>query len=265
MNMKPIIHAMLILCWLGGAATLQAQSTGDGGYTKERLSPQRVDRSAWASAKKGISYPSSSSQAEPEGHEGEGQSSSNTEAGGGERPDEYNPPREPLIRFDSFWAELFFKAILFLGVAVAIAFLIRYLLGIQQQPKDQKLRKTGGMGVIDLERIEEDLHEANLEDFIGQAERAGNYRLAMRLHYLALLKELSLAGAIVWKKDKTNRQYLQELTQTDWKASFRQLTRIFEHYWYGDHELPEADYAQIAPQFRQFSNQIKPHALADAK
>ena len=261
--MKLTIRAMLVLCMMVGVTALQAQSTGDRGYTNERLAPQRVDRSAWASAKKGISYPSASGQAARD--ESEGQGGSNTEAGGGQRPEEPNPPREPLIRFDSFWADLFFKIILFAGAAVAIAFLIRYLLGLQVQPKDQKLRKVGGSGVIDLEQIEEDLHEADLEDFIGQAERAGNYRLAMRLHYLALLKELSLAEAIIWKKDKTNRQYLQELTQTDWKASFRQLTRIFEHYWYGDHELSATDYEQIAPQFRRFSNHLKPQALANAK
>ena len=255
------LRSISILFLLAFGLALQAQPPAAGDYLQEPLQPQQVDREAWASAKKGIEYPGASGAA---GEEAQSGRSSSTEAGGGETPPQVEPA-EPLFELDSAWADILLKILLFAGVAVAIAFLIRYLLGLQQAPKDKKLRKAGNSTDIDLEQIEEDLHEAELGGYIAQAEREGNYRLAMRLHYLALLKAMSVGGLIRWQKDKTNRQYLNELSGHELQPPFSHLTRIFEHYWYGDHELQAEAYQQIAPEFEQLAKRLQKPAVAHAK
>jgi len=255
------LRSISILFLLAFGLALQAQPPAAGDYLQEPLQPQQVDREAWASAKKGIEYPGASGAA---GEEAQSGRSSSTEAGGGETPPQVEPA-EPLFELDSAWADILLKILLFAGVAVAIAFLIRYLLGLQQAPKDKKLRKAGNSTDIDLEQIEEDLHEAELGGYIAQAEREGNYRLAMRLHYLALLKAMSVGGLIRWQKDKTNRQYLNELSGHELQPPFSRLTRIFEHYWYGDHELQAEAYQQIAPEFEQLAERLQKPAVAHAK
>lgn len=254
--MTDCLRSISLLFLLALGLPLGAQSIGGERYLDEPLQPQRIDREAWASAKKGIDYPT------PNGAAGEAGQKSNTEDGGGQPPPE---PAEPLFRLNSEWAELILMILLFTGVAVAIAFLVRYLLGLQQPPRDKKLRKVGSISNIDLEQIEEDLHEAELADFITQAEREGNYPLAMRLHYLALLQALSLNELIRWKKDKTNRQYLSELKGNELQPAFSRLTRIFEHYWYGDHDLEAAVYDRVAPDFQQLTDRVQNPAIAHAK
>ncbi|NBC07150.1 MAG: DUF4129 domain-containing protein [Bacteroidetes bacterium] len=255
------LRSISILFLLASGLALQAQPPAAGDYLEEPLQPQQVDREAWASAKKGIEYPGAPGAA---GEEVQSGRNSSTEAGGGETPPQVEPA-EPLFELDSAWADILLKILLFAGVAVAIAFLIRYLLGLQQAPKDKKLRKAGSSTDIDLEQIEEDLHEAELGGYIAQAEREGNYRLAMRLHYLALLKAMSVGGLIRWQKDKTNRQYLNELSGHELQPPFSRLTRIFEHYWYGDHELQAEAYQQIAPEFEQLTARLQKTAVAHAK
>lgn len=254
-------RSILMLVFLASSFALPAQEPTDKEYLQEPLQPQRVDREAWASAKKGIEYPGAPGAA---GEEAQSGRNSSTEAGGGDTPPQVEPA-DPLFQLDSAWADILLKILLFAGVAVAIAFLIRYLLGLQQSPKDKKLRKAGSSADIDLEQIEEDLHEAELSGYIAQAEREGNYRLAMRLHYLALLKALSVNTLIHWQKDKTNRQYLYELSGHKLQPPFSRLTRMFEHYWYGDHELEAEAYQQIVPEFEQLAKRLQKPAVAHAK
>ena len=95
------------------------------------------------------------------------------------------------------------KFIIIVLAVVVVALLLRSLLGLNK-PKNKKINKVQA---IDLERIEENIHEANLDDFIRQALEQQNFALAIRLYYLAILKELSLKNTIHWKKDKTNKDY----------------------------------------------------------
>ena len=61
---------------------------------------------------------------------------------------------------------------------------------------------------------------------------------------------------IKWKKDKTNRNYLNELKALDIKNQFSQLTNIFERVWYGEVAVNEAIFTEIEGQFKGFNNNI---------
>jgi hypothetical protein len=103
---------------------------------------------------------------------------------------------------------------------------------------------------IDLNNIEENLEIAELDPIIKKAIGAQNFPLAIRLYYLAILKELTLAGAIAWKKDKTNRIYVREMQPHPLMETFRKVTTIFERVWYGDTALDEAGFQSIQPSFQ---------------
>jgi hypothetical protein len=64
---------------------------------------------------------------------------------------------------------------------------------------------------VALKDIETNLQEADVEGFLAQSLKEKDYRLAIRLYYLAIIKELAAKGMIDWKRDKTNGHYLREL------------------------------------------------------
>jgi hypothetical protein len=148
----------------------------------------------------------------------------------------------------SFWAN-FFKVVFIIIVIIVIAFIVSNFLGagIFTSPKNRKIKKSDAS--ITIDNIEEHFHESDLDRFIREATEEGKYTLAIRLYYLAIIKELSLNRTILWKKDKTNKDYIREMRKTNMFQSFREVTSIFERVWYGEGELKELDYKDVKPKF----------------
>jgi hypothetical protein len=91
----------------------------------------------------------------------------------------------------------------------------------------------------------EDIHALDFQTLLREAEASGNYRLAVRLGYLEVLKQLTDQGLIRWQPDKTNHDYLYELPAGPLATAFRELTRQFDYVWYGEHDdLTPTHYAQ---------------------
>jgi hypothetical protein len=90
----------------------------------------------------------------------------------------------------------------------------------------------------------EAIHAVDFTTALADAEAAANYRLAVRLGYLQVLRHLAERHLINWQPEKTNHHYLQELAGTRWAPDFATLTRQFEYVWYG--ELPIAPEAYPA-------------------
>ena len=92
--------------------------------------------------------------------------------------------------------------------------MVKYLLIEQAEAKGKEFKikwlvsckhyAHSGKGIN--EKIEENIHESDLDKFIKQAESEEKYNLAIRLYYLAIIKELSLGKLIKWKRNKTNRR-----------------------------------------------------------
>ena len=152
---------------------------------------------------------------------------------------------------------LFLKWFFILGGIALVAFLIYRFVG-EGNIFGSGSRKIGvDSEEIDLNNIEENLEIAELDQIIKKAIAAKNFPLAIRLYYLAILKELTLAGAIKWKKDKTNRIYVQEMQPHPLMETFRHVTTIFERVWYGDTALDEAGFEQIQPSFQNLLKETR--------
>ncbi len=108
----------------------------------------------------------------------------------------------------------------------------------------------------DAEAMPEDIFAINYQKEIDKADAAGNYRLAVRLMFLQLLKNMSEQNIINYKQDKTNFDYLSELYNTNWYKQFFTVTRNYEYTWYGQFELSKEVYQLIGKDFDQFENQL---------
>jgi hypothetical protein len=108
------------------------------------------------------------------------------------------------------------------------------------------------------ETSQENIHELNFAEALAQAEAAGNRRLAVRLGYLQLLKQLTDRDFIAWQPDKTNQTYLHELATSRPAArpAFAELTRQFEYAWYGELPVSAALYQRVREAQHQFGQQL---------
>ena len=102
---------------------------------------------------------------------------------------------------------MFAKIALFGGIIALIVALLYYLVRQGLFLRNTAIPQGNTFSLAD---IEDNLHESNLHSFLAQAEANGDYRLAVRLYYLNILKNMSLREYIIWKKDKTNTQYLAD-------------------------------------------------------
>jgi hypothetical protein len=83
------------------------------------------------------------------------------------------------------------------------------------------------------------------------------YRLAVRLTYLIVLKQLSESGKIHWQADKTNRSYLDENGDKSLQQPFANLTRLYEYVWYGDFDINAGHYKDIETDFNELNRCLR--------
>jgi hypothetical protein len=106
---------------------------------------------------------------------------------------------------------------------------------------------------IDFNEFEEDIHKINFNELITFALSEKDFRRAVRLHFLKLLKELSDKNLIIWKIDKTNNDYSIELSNTKYNNYFNELAISYEYIWYGNFQLDEQNFKTTIEKFKLFT------------
>ena len=140
--------------------------------------------------------------------------------------------------YNHFWRWVFYALFVGAGVFIVLRLLeIDFTAVLGRAP-----RRTA----LAYDTTAENIHEVDFATRLAEAEAAGNWRLAVRLGYLQLLKTLADGGLIHWQPDKTNHAYLAELPPAGpLRGDFREATRQFEYVWYGELALTAALYAQV--------------------
>jgi hypothetical protein len=105
---------------------------------------------------------------------------------------------------------------------------------------------------IDYSEFEEHIDSINFDEMIQDSVSKKDYRKAIRLHFLKLLKGLSDRNLIQWKIDKTNNDYSIELNKSKYSNQFRELASLYEYVWYGDFKLEEEKYTELLKLFKEF-------------
>ena len=114
---------------------------------------------------------------------------------------------------------------------------------------------------ITAEKISEDITGENIFDInyqkeIEKAVNAGDYRLAIRLMFLRLLKQLSQKKIIEYKQERTNFDYLSQLHATGYYNDFFRLTRNYEYAWYGKFDVSRETFGIIKSEFENFDRKL---------
>jgi hypothetical protein len=103
---------------------------------------------------------------------------------------------------------------------------------------------------------EEITAESDFEKLIMEAAQQSNFRLAIRYHYLQTLHKLAANNFLQLAADKTNYQYVRELTEAVKQNEFAGLTLNYEYVWYGEFAIDNLIYQQLKNNFTTFDNKI---------
>ena len=145
------------------------------------------------------------------------------------------------------------KFVIIAIVIVLLASAIVYFLG--GNVKGDKSVKTDLD--FDLLKMEEDVLESDFDRFLRLALEGNDYRVAVRILFLRLLQKLHEAEWIIWKKNKTNQDFLNEVRRRENYIQFRDLTLAFEIVWYGDQKITKEQFDQLQDLFNSFQNNLK--------
>lgn len=102
----------------------------------------------------------------------------------------------------------------------------------------------------------EDIHGMDFDLLIAQSIEQGDYRLAVRFLYHKILKELAGRKLIVWRMDKPNLEYVNELARTPYAEEFAAITSAFDHLWYGKFSVSGDAFADLHARFVSFISSL---------
>ena len=127
-------------------------------------------------------------------------------------------------------------------------FIIYYLVSNKGMFKQRRKLATDEA----VEEETEDIFAINYQREIDKAVAAGNYRYAIRLQFLRLLKNMAEKNIIQYKQDRTNLDYLTQLSSSPHYSDFFRITRNYEYSWYGHFEVDAEKYRLISNDFDNF-------------
>ena len=130
-----------------------------------------------------------------------------------------------------------------LGVAVIIVvwFLRRHLFS--------SVFGSGPKRTRQVTEIEENIVELDLDKLLRDAEKASKWRLALRYQWLKVLRRLVDEGRIKWQPRFTDADYLAQLKDPAWRATFSEMSFLFKWVWYGDAPMDAQRYERMKPAF----------------
>lgn len=82
-----------------------------------------------------------------------------------------------------------------------------------------------------------------------------NYRLAVRILFLAMLQKLMQQGKIAPAIEKTNMDYVREIDNPNEQKTILEFTRIFESVWYGHVPADEVLFKELRSKFDNFKSE----------
>ncbi|MEM6830853.1 MAG: hypothetical protein AAF551_10095 [Bacteroidota bacterium] len=140
--------------------------------------------------------------------------------------------------------------VLFIGFIAALLYLLITNISVKKNPD---IEANGG----DLaEKIEDNFTMGNLEKWLKHAIEQKDYYLMLRVYFLLALKNLENHKLIIWKKEKTNWNYIQELNDHHFQPAFIKMVNEFDRLWYGEKGYSEEELISKIKQFKQFAKSI---------
>lgn len=145
---------------------------------------------------------------------------------------------------------LLLRLLIYTAVGLAIILAGRAL--ARSLRRGAKRQAKGEVREVLGEQIEEHVTAEDLIKAAGELARAGEYRLAIRRVYIALLYDLEQRGKLRLHRSKTNRDYLHALSsEPAIYPPVADLTTAYERVWYGHARAVSDDYAGFIARYRE--------------
>jgi hypothetical protein len=145
------------------------------------------------------------------------------------------------------------KAVIFTLVISALAFLLYKIFGKNIFKRNPDVKTEN---LFSEEIINEETPLAGLEKLLSEAISKKSFREAIRIYYLVIIRRLSDHNLILWKKDKTNREYVFEMRAHPSFILFKEATYIFETAWYRNVNINYHDFISVQPKFENLIQSI---------
>lgn len=104
---------------------------------------------------------------------------------------------------------------------------------------------------------EELIKNTDLTVLLQEAISSANYRNAVRYYYLLALKKLDEGKIILWEQQKTNEDFIREISSVELRDSFVENTRLYDFVWYGDFGLTREEFERAEQDFKTTNTLIK--------
>jgi Domain of unknown function (DUF4129) len=139
------------------------------------------------------------------------------------------------------------KLVIWVLAVFAVLYILYQLLAGQQNLfyKNKKLDEEEETGTTDTRGLSPLI-------LSQQAAGRGDFRMAVRYHYLYILQLMGEKGLVMLQPQKSDAQYQAELRGKPAASDFSLITLQYEYVWYGEFSLSEAQYQSIAGGYRKF-------------
>lgn len=148
---------------------------------------------------------------------------------------------------------VFLEILPYLLLALFLYLVIRFFVRSNIQGKGKKNKNPNMVSLSEDEHI---IKNADIEQLIKNALNDKNYRLAIRYQYLFILQLLSEHEWIDWQQQKTNDDYLEELSTSPLLDDFGRATVLYDYVWYGEFELNWERYTKAETIFKSLKNAL---------
>jgi hypothetical protein len=115
---------------------------------------------------------------------------------------------------------------------------------------------SGADGAASYQVLHENIHEMDFETLIREAITRNEFRQGTRLVFLYALKILSDTHHIQWVPGKTNHEYVEELTQSELKKGFNELSFYFDYAWYGNFQVTPDLFQKVENTFHELKSKV---------
>ena len=174
---------------------------------------------------------------------------------------DYDSDYSPTVQDDSSSSESVsfdlgpFTWLFYLALAAGVIYLIYFLLneggsGLFSSRQNQTLNRHQPITADTIENTD-------LKSLIANAENSNDFRLAIRYHYLLILKTLSLKNIIQFEDDKTNAEYIRELESQPYSNGFKNTSYVYNYVWYGEFPLNPDLYSKAKLKFESLLKEVK--------
>lgn len=140
-----------------------------------------------------------------------------------------------------------FKILSYIFLIAIVAMLLYFILKNIIIGENPSLKKTDLKSKF--HNLDDNIHDVDLDQLLKKVLKEKEFNMAVRIYYLKVIKLLSNKSLIKWRREKTNRVYILEMSKNRWGKHFQYLSQLYNQVWFGMYTVTEAQYILIEKEF----------------